>query len=96
MRPTKKLKEWRSIFIDIGPKTPEIPMGTERAALPYHNRQQKRKKKRTLGKIYGVMLCVFSKKISVEFALEMIRTIILQDMETVWEHTTPYKNRKEA
>ena len=42
------------------------------------------------------MLCVFSKKISVEDALEMIRTIILQDMETVREHTTPYKNRKEA
>jgi hypothetical protein len=80
-------------------KAQKIPMGTERAALPYHNRQQKNKKgkkMRTLGKIYGVILCVFNKKISVEDALEMIRTIILQDNETAQEHTTPYKNRKEA
>lgn len=51
----------------------------------------------TLGYIYGIMICVFNKKISVEEALEIIRAKLLeQDKDSGRKHITPHKKRKVA
>lgn len=52
---------------------------------------------KTLGYIYGIILCVMEGKITVEHALDMIRAEHSEQGQEIQQgHKTSNKNRKEA